>query len=209
MVRPHTQLHPNQTPATLRPAATVLLLRDGSHGLQVLMTRRSMEASFAPGAYVFPGGAVDPQDHEAATTAGFRREHAPHWKAAALAAIRECYEELGILLAYRADGQPAQASDVARLRREAPFYAQCQALGLRPAADAVWLLAHWMTDRDLPKRFDVPFWVARMPASQEPVADEQEQFEPVWVSPADALQRHAQGAFSMVFPTVRTLQRLQ
>lgn len=209
MVRPHTQLHPSQTPAALRPAATVLLLRDGSEGLQVLMTRRSMQASFAPGAYVFPGGAVDPQDHEAAATAGFRPGHAPHWRAAALAAIRECYEELGILLAYRADGQPAQASDVARLRRDAPFYAQCQALGLRPAADATWLLAHWITDRDLPKRFDVPFWVARMPVNQEPVADEQEQFEPAWVSPADALARHAQGAFNMVFPTVRTLQRLQ
>ena len=209
MVRPHTQLHPPQTPAALRPAATVLLLRDGSQGLEVLMTRRAMNASFAPGAYVFPGGVVDDQDHDAARHARFRPSHPARWRAAALAAIRECYEELGILLAYGADGQPVDAKALASWRRDAAFYAQCQAHGVTPAADKVWLLAHWITDRDLPKRFDVPFWVALMPPDQQPIADEQEQFEPQWVKPSEALARHAQGAFNMVFPTVRTLQKLQ
>jgi glyoxylase-like metal-dependent hydrolase (beta-lactamase superfamily II) len=71
------------------------------------------------------------------------------------------------------------------------------------------VLAHWITDRDLPRRFDVPFLVARMPAGQQPVADEAEQFEPVWVRPTDALARHATGDFFIIFPTIRTLERLQ
>ena len=70
-------------------------------------------------------------------------------------------------------------------------------------------MAHWITDRDLPRRFDVPFLIARMPVDQEPVADEQEQFEPTWVSPAQALERHATGDFFMIFPTIRTLERLK
>ena len=73
----------------------------------------------------------------------------------------------------------------------------------------VFVLAHWITDRDLPRRFDVPFLVARMPTGQEPVADESEQFEPVWVRPANALARHAAGGFFIIFPTIRTLERLQ
>jgi glyoxylase-like metal-dependent hydrolase (beta-lactamase superfamily II) len=79
---------------------------------------------------------------------------------------------------------------------------------MKLAADQVFVLAHWITDRDLPKRFDVPFLVARMPEGQTPVADESEQFEPVWVQPAEALKRHEAGDFFIIFPTIRTLQRL-
>ncbi|MGD9775240.1 MBL fold metallo-hydrolase, partial [Diaphorobacter sp.] len=84
----------------------------------------------------------------------------------------------------------------------------CAARGLRLAADCVYPLAHWTADRNLPKRFAVPFLVARMPEGQEPVADGSEQFEPVWVRPQDALARHEAGQFFMIFPTIRTLQRL-
>jgi len=126
----------------------------------------------------------------------------------AIAAIRESFEELGVLLARHADGRWADASDIAALQRHAPFAAQCRERGLRLAADEVFMLAHWITDRDLPRRFDVPFFVARMPGGQSPVADESEQFEPVWVRPADALARHAAGSFFMIFPTIRTLERL-
>src|SRR6218665_3927191 len=89
-----------------------------------------------------------------------------------------------------------------------PVVAKGQACGLRLAADSVYLLAHWTADRDLPRRFEVPFLVARMPEGQTPVADEAEQFEPLWVRPADALARHEAGQFFMIFPTIRTLQRL-
>jgi glyoxylase-like metal-dependent hydrolase (beta-lactamase superfamily II)/8-oxo-dGTP pyrophosphatase MutT (NUDIX family) len=190
MPRATQLLHPQREPALPRPAATVLLLRDAPQGFEVLMTRRSATASFAPGAYVFPGGVMD---------AG---------ETPATAAIRESFEELGVLFARHADGRWASAEDIAALDRHRPFLAQCESRGLMLALDQVFVLAHWITDRDLPRRFDVSFLVARMPEGQTPVADEAEQFEPVWVRPADALKRHEQGSFFMIFPTIRTLERL-
>ncbi|RYY90067.1 MAG: MBL fold metallo-hydrolase, partial [Comamonadaceae bacterium] len=127
----------------------------------------------------------------------------------AIAAIRESFEELGVLLARHRDGRFAGTDDIAALDRHAPFAAQCEQRGLVLAADQVFVLAHWVTDRDLPRRFDVPFLVARMPDGQTPVADEAEQFEPVWVRPADALARHKAGQFFIIFPTIRTLERLE
>jgi recombination protein RecT len=210
MVRPSQLLHPQREPAVPRPAATVLLLRDGAggSGVEVLMTRRSATASFAPGAYVFPGGGIDAVDNAAHGIAARRPGQSELHLTQAIAAIRESFEELGVLLARHADGRPADDVDIAALSRAAPFAAQCEARGLTLAADEVYVLAHWITDRDLPRRFDVPFLVARMPRNQAPVADESEQFEPVWVRPADALARHKGGDFFMIFPTIRTLERL-
>jgi glyoxylase-like metal-dependent hydrolase (beta-lactamase superfamily II)/8-oxo-dGTP pyrophosphatase MutT (NUDIX family) len=209
MVRASQLLHPQREPAVPRPAATVLLLRDAAAGLEVLMTRRSATASFAPGAYVFPGGGIDAADAQAHDIAARRpTQQGPHLTQA-IAAIRESFEELGILLARHGDGRPVQAGDVAALDRHTPFAAQCRERGLVLAADQVFVLAHWITDRDLPRRFDVPFLVARMPEGQPPMADEAEQFEPVWVRPADALARHKAGQFFMIFPTIRTLERLE
>lgn len=216
MPRSSQQLHPHREPVATRPAATVLLLRDvpDGGGLEVLMTRRSATASFAPGAYVFPGGGIDALDAAPAThaTADRRPTQSDLHLTQAIAAIRESFEELGVLLARHAEGprqgQMADAQDIAAIDRHQPFAAQCTARGLRLAADGVYLLAHWTADRDLARRFEVPFLVARMPEGQEPVADEAEQFEPVWVRPADALARHEAGQFFMIFPTIRTLQRL-
>ena len=208
MVRPHQLLHPQREPVLPRPAATVLLLRDSPHGIEVLMTRRSLTASFAPGAYVFPGGGIDALDAASHAHALRRATQSDLHLTQAIAAIRESFEELGILLAYRADQSMATAQDIALLDRSQPFAAQCAALGMKLAAEQVYVLAHWITDRDLPKRFDVPFLVARMPEGQTPVADESEQFEPVWVRPDEALKRHKAGDFFIVFPTIRTLQRL-
>ncbi|MBX3658516.1 MAG: MBL fold metallo-hydrolase [Ramlibacter sp.] len=209
MARISQLLHPQREPAATRPAATVLLLRDGAEGIEVLMTRRSTTASFAPGAYVFPGGGIDAADAAARGGAARRPGQDDLRLTQAIAAIRESFEELGVLLARHADGRFATAADIAAIDRQAPFAGQCQARGLTLAADAVFVLAHWVTDRDLPRRFDVPFLVARMPEGQQPVADDAEQFEPVWVRPADALQRHEAGRFFMIFPTIRTLERLQ
>ncbi len=216
MPRIHQQLHTHREPVATRPAATVLLLRDtpDNGGLEVLMTRRSGTASFAPGAYVFPGGGIDALDASPETHAAADRRPAQGdlHLTQAIAAIRESFEELGVLLARHTDGPRkglmADAHDIAAIDRHLPFAAQCQARGLRLAADSVYLLAHWTGDRDLPRRFEVPFLVARMPEGQEPVADETEQFEPVWVRPADALARHEAGQFFMIYPTIRTLQRL-
>ena len=208
MVRPQQLLHPQREPAAPRPAATVLLMRDSPEGIEVLMTRRSLTASFAPGAYVFPGGGIDALDATSHAHAQRRHTQSDLHLTQAIAAIRESFEELGILLAYRADQRMATSEDIDRLHRSQPFTAQCAALGMKLAADQVFVLAHWITDRDLPKRFDVPFLVARMPEGQTPVADESEQFEPVWVRPAEALKRHEAGDFFIIFPTIRTLQRL-
>lgn len=212
MVRPTQQLHPAREPAPVRAAATVLLLRDSEAGIEVLMTRRSGTASFAPGAYVFPGGQIDAADEAAARIAARRPTQSSLQLTQAIAAIREGFEELGVLLARHADGRPVSAQDIASMDRSTAspvsFAEQCATRGLVLACDQVFTLAHWITDRDLPKRFDVPFLVARMPEGQVPTADESEQFEPCWVRPADALARHAAGSFFMIFPTVRTLQRL-
>ncbi|MBC7380994.1 MAG: MBL fold metallo-hydrolase [Burkholderiaceae bacterium] len=208
MVRPTQLLYPQREAAPTRPAATVLLLRDAPGGIEVLMTRRSMTASFAPGAYVFPGGGVDAADAQAHALASRRSGQSDLHLTQAIAAIRESFEELGVLLARHADGRLAVDEDIAGLNRKAPFAQQCVARGLTLAAADVFVLAHWITDRDLPRRFDVPFLVARMPPDQAPVADETEQFEPVWVSPAAALAQHKAGTFFMIFPTIRTLERL-
>lgn len=209
MNRPSQLLRAQRPPVAPRPAATVLLLRDKSDGgIEVLMTRRSPKASFLPGAYVFPGGGVDELDARSHAAAARRATQSDAHLTQAIAAIRESFEELGVLLARHADGRMADEGDIAALDRAAPFAAQCAARGLTLAADELHALAHWTGDRTLPKRFATQFMVARMPAGQTPVADESEQFEPQWITPADALQRHAQGAFLIIFPTIKTLEKL-
>src|SRR6187431_2640291 len=113
MVRPSQLLHPQRDSAVPRPAATVLLLRDGPQGVEILMTRRSSTASFAPGAYVFPGGGIDATDTLAHRIAARRPGQSDLYLTQAIAAIRESYEELGVLLARHADGRPADDVDIA------------------------------------------------------------------------------------------------
>jgi len=209
MVRANFQLHPVRIPSKPLPAATVLLLRDTHDGIEVLMTRRSMQASFAPGAYVFPGGGIDATDASCHHLAERRLTQDDERLTQAIAAIRESFEELGVLLAKEADGKPIRPETQSLLSRQDNFAEQCLSHGLKLSANEVYVLAHWVTDRDLPRRFDVPFLVARMPEQQVAVADEKEQFEPVWVSPSLALNRHAAGDFFIIFPTIRTLEKLQ
>jgi recombination protein RecT len=223
MPRSQALLHPPRQIAPLLQAATVLLLRDGAQGVEVLMTRRSMKASFAPGAYVFPGGGIEPADlifsqnrhlagiesaQNATYLVALRASQSELHTTWALAAIRESFEELGIVLARDSRGTWLNQEQVNALDRHGDFYAQIKQSSYSLAADSVHLLAHWITDRDLPKRFNVPFLVARMPENQIPVADETEQFAPEWVRAQDALARHKAGDFLMIFPTIRTLQRL-
>ena len=131
MVRASQLLYPQREPAALRAAATVLLLRDTADGVEVLMTRRSASASFAPGAYVFPGGGIDPADALAHAQSTSRVSQSALHLTQAIAAIRESFEELGVLLARQADGQHASAADIASLDRQQPFAEQCRAKGLR------------------------------------------------------------------------------
>ncbi|MGE0311154.1 MAG: MBL fold metallo-hydrolase [Lautropia sp.] len=212
MVRPATLLHPQREPAPPRPAATILLLRDAADGVEVLMTRRSPSASFAPGAFVFPGGALDVADGSprAVELSTPRATQTQAFRAFAVAAIREAFEELGVLLARDAGDAFVDPDRVARLAaaRDQDFLAMIGREGLKLAVDEVRFFAHWITDRDLPRRFDARFLMARIPPGQQAVADDREQFEPVWVSPAQALARHEAGDFPMIFPTIRTLRRM-
>lgn len=208
MVRPTQFLHPQREPAPTRPAATALFLRDTAQGLQVLMTRRSGKASFAPDAYVFPGGTVDAEDAASHPMTLCRDQQEGEGLTHAIAAIRESFEELGILLVRHADGSPLDRQEIAAFDRQRSLVEQCKERDLKLAADELFRFARWITGRDRPKRFDTSFMVARMPEWQEPVADNTEQFDPVWVHPVEAAQRHEAGNFSMIFPTRRTLEWL-
>jgi glyoxylase-like metal-dependent hydrolase (beta-lactamase superfamily II)/8-oxo-dGTP pyrophosphatase MutT (NUDIX family) len=220
MVRPVNRINTWLEPPVPRPSATILLLRDKADGIEVLMTRRSAQASFAPGAFVFPGGTLDEQDRRFAETLSPQglTEAAHRWSGGdaelapfACAAIREAFEELGVLLADDPLGHlltPEQAHTFDR-HPDRDFFEQLTRAEARPALDRLHALARWITDRDLPRRFDTIFFVARVPEGQVASADGHEQFEPVWVSPAEALSRHELGDFHMVFPTLRTLRRLR
>lgn len=199
-----TQRFAWREPAKVRPAATLMLLRDNEGRIEVLMTRRSLTASFAPGAYVFPGGVMDPED-----TACLGSNIAPNSKhgtseiaGLAVAAIREAFEELGVLLANPGDCPSDQ------LDRDQPLLSQLRQHSGQLLLDQLASFSHWQTDRDLPRRFDVRFFVAPMPENQVAIADEQEQFEPEWIVPSEGLARYERGEFNIIFPTIRTLRVL-
>ena len=182
MVRPALQLYPRRQPVEPRPAATLLWLRASAAGPEVLLTRRSPKASFLPGVFVFPGGRIDDEDARAHDLVHGATGAARRHLTAALAALRESFEELGVLHAVRADGAPLAGPGLAAIRRDQPLYPQLRERGLKLAATEVRTLARWTTDRDIgPRRFSTAFLIARVPEGQTPVADDAEQFEPVWL----------------------------
>jgi 8-oxo-dGTP pyrophosphatase MutT (NUDIX family) len=201
-----------------RPAATTLVLRDGEPGLEVLMVRRSLQASFMPGAYVFPGGAVDAADGlpgaagdetvaALAQRIGAVTEVGDRAAAYAVAALRECFEECGLWLgiASVADAPALRA----RLHAGETLPALAAAAGLPLATRVLQPWSHWVTPLGLPKRFDTLFFVAPAPAGQQPEIDAGETTALVWVHPAAALAAHARGELPMEFATVRTVESLQ
>lgn len=212
MVRPALLLHPPRMPVAPRPAATLLWLRDTDGGPEVLMTRRSPMAAFLPGMFVFPGGRIDEADAQSLDLAAGRGVGASPGApaaAAALAALRESFEELGILHAVHEHGATVAAGDASALRRDRPLYEQLRERRWVLATHELRVLARWTTDRDVaPRRFDTLFLVGRVPAGQLPQADGAEQFEPMWLRPGDALARHETGVLPLIFPTLRTLRWL-
>jgi 8-oxo-dGTP pyrophosphatase MutT (NUDIX family) len=173
-----------------RLAATVLLVRDGASGLQVFMVARNRAIEFASGALVFPGGKVDPEDR---ALAGGDDD-----KAARVAAIRETYEECGVLLT-----EPAAAT-----ASGLPFHERLTAERLEPALDALTLFAHWITPTILPKRFDTRFYIAEAPAGQTAAHDGGEAVDSVWIEPWRALAEAAEGRRTLVLPTRLNLELL-
>jgi 8-oxo-dGTP pyrophosphatase MutT (NUDIX family) len=205
-----------------RQASTVLLLRDSkARELEVFMMVRHHQIEFNSGALVFPGGSVDKNDREIAANSalysggegldadalGFR-----------IAAIRETFEESGILLA-RPKGAQAlvdakRASEIAAAHRaelnegKITFLKVLTDNGMLLALDALMPYAHWITPEGMPKRFDTWFFLAAAPPDQLGAHDGKESTDSIWVSPREALEGGDNGRFKLPFPTTRNLIRL-
>ncbi len=204
-----------------RPASTMLLLRDGPDGMQVFMVVRHHQIDFASGALVFPGGSVDKSDHELATRREFCGDCAGLDEASIpfrIGALRETFEESGILLA-RANGSQALVSadvadDLAAKYRVAlnegkvSFAEVLSEAKLTLALDMLVPYAHWITPAGLPKRFDTHFFIAVAPADQVGSHDGHESVDSVWVTPQEALDGAASGRFTVIFPTERNIYKL-
>jgi 8-oxo-dGTP pyrophosphatase MutT (NUDIX family) len=212
--------------ATARPASTIMLLRDsaspdGKSEIEVFMMVRHYEIDFNSGALVFPGGSVDPGDHEIggkpelyaggegldAETLGFR-----------IAAIRETFEESGILLA-----KPRGSNTLVDAKRAAEIevrnrVALCESKttflkilndnGMLLALDELVPYAHWITPEGMPKRFDTWFFLAAAPPAQVGAHDGKESTDSIWLSPREALAGGESGRFKLPFPTTRNLIKL-
>ena len=212
-----------------RPASTVLLLRDSKakvdgnsrNEIEVFMMVRHHQIEFNSGALVFPGGSVDKNDREIAAnpalysggegldadTLGFR-----------IAAIRETFEESGILLALPKGSQglvdAKRAGEIATAHRaelnegKITFLKVLAGNGLMLALEALMPYAHWITPEGMPKRFDTWFFLAAAPPDQLGDHDGKESTDSVWVSPREALEGGDNGRFKLPFPTTRNLIRL-
>lgn len=205
-----------------------MLLRDTDDGPEVFMMKRAVGAAFAGGLYVFPGGVVDQADGssdvaelcngltdaEACRQLGLAHGGLAFW----VAAIRECFEEAGVLLATDADGKTVVFDDSSEERfsnhqkavhdREVRLVEVCQAESLRLETDTIEYVAHWITPRVESRRFDTRFFVTRTPAGQHALHDDVELVDSTWIAPVDALRRHHDGELLMLPPTVAALEFL-
>ena len=197
-----------------KPAATVLLLRDAPQ-FQVLMVQRHHQIDFATGALVFPGGKTHAGDEDAAWA-----ERSIGWegldpvqRTLRIGAMREAFEEAGILLAEHDDGVPfGVASDLAVRTAvdagEARFLDVVADLGVMLRLDALTVFARWITPAMMPKRFDTWFYAMHAPADQVAACDGRETVDAEWIAPAEALRLAAAGERTIIFPTLMNLQLL-
>ena len=221
----------------VRLAATVILVRSP---LEVYLTRRSAASAFAPDAFVFPGGTIEAQDatpQARARTIGLQAdrlrkefrasvstvlacsEPAVDDEAAAsllVAALRELFEEAGVLLACDSSQRPVSAADSERLTAERvavrkgdlsfadflsghDWYADTRTLTL---------FSHWITPPSEPRRYNTHFFFAVAPPNQAALADAHETHDGIWIAPLRALELHREGAMHLVYPTIKHLERL-
>lgn len=221
----------------VRDAATVMLVRDapgadgdGETGMEVFMLRRNLNSDFVGGAYVFPGGAVDEADRHADLeavcqgrsddAASAQLDIASGGLAFWVAAVRECFEEAGVLLAVPEDGDDvvsfADAGVAERFvehRRavdsgERRLVEVCAMERLRLDVDRIHYFSHWITPEGPPRRYDTRFFVAAAPPEQVPLHDDRETIANLWVQPRDALERHRRGELDLIFPTIRNLEAI-
>jgi glyoxylase-like metal-dependent hydrolase (beta-lactamase superfamily II)/8-oxo-dGTP pyrophosphatase MutT (NUDIX family) len=203
-----------RAPVEPRPAATIVLVRpaagqaDGRDSLEVLLTRRPDSMAFAAGLHVFPGGRVEPADADPRLVGRARGpRHEPDFQVAhRIAAIRETWEEVGVLLAERRDGgRPV----LAERRHDADFAGLCADLDLELATDELVEIARWTTPRAYPRRFDARFFAAELPPGATLAPDPHEVVAHAWLTPRAALAAMAAGTIGLWPPTSTTLQRLE
>lgn len=215
----------------IRPAATVLLVRDADGGgIEVFMLRRTFSAAFASGMFVFPGGKVDEvdgiaeigelcdglTDAEASGLLGIPAGGLAYW----VAAVRECFEEAGVLLARHAStGEVIRFDDdeVAtqfQAEREnihdgsVALLELCRRENLRITTDEIHYVSHWITPKGERRRFDTRFFVARAPGAQHALHDDGETIESMWLRPEDAIRRWKEGDLMLMPPTAANIEFL-
>jgi 8-oxo-dGTP pyrophosphatase MutT (NUDIX family) len=218
---------PTFDPATvpIRPAATVMLVRDaddGAAGIEVFMLRRTANAIFGGGMYVFPGGRVDGvdgaeeiaplchglDDATASAKLGIVEGGLAYW----VAAVRECFEEAGVLLAApRAGGALALRNEDRHEVRDGTLSlaALCARDDLILDLSTTHYVDHWITPMGEQRRFDTRFFLTEMPQDQDPLHDDNETVASLWVRPEDALRRQEEGELVMMPPTVANLRFLE
>lgn len=207
-------------PSEPRLSSTILLLRDNPD-LEVLMVKRHYEIDFASGALVFPGGKAHDEDESDAWLAHLDGDYETADRTARIAAIREAFEEAGILLARpasaRGAGFPLVGRDVADAldpmrgaidRREASFLELIKQHDLVLALDSMIHYGHWITPTMMPKRFDTHFYLAPTPPDQVAMQDGRETTEAVWLGPQQALDMEARDDCTIIFPTRMNLGKL-
>lgn len=203
-----------------RLSATVLLVRDRAE-LEVLMVARHYEIDFAAGALVFPGGKSNEEDESPEWIAHCDGVFAPEQMTARIAAVREAFEESGVLLARaktaRGESGPLVGAEMAGKlapfrasvdRREQSFLELIRDNGLVLALDTLVHFGHWITPEMMPKRFDTHFYMARTPTEQIASHDGRETTDAVWLNPLKALAMEADGKATIIFPTRMNLVKL-
>jgi 8-oxo-dGTP pyrophosphatase MutT (NUDIX family) len=193
-----------------RLAATVMLLRDGPGGIEVLMLEKAAGGHFAGGALVFPGGKVDPLDETFEGPMGEPRHALSAFK---IAAVRELFEECGIMLARRAGaGDLMSEAELAECRAAAPsaaFFDLASSACLELATEKMVHFAHWITPPARPVRFDTHFFIAAMPEGQATVTvDGHEIVDANWRRPSNILAEVYADKLKMVLPTMMNLHKL-
>ncbi len=206
-------------PIEPRPASTVLLLRDGPGGIEVLMVTRNVASDFASGALVFPGGRVDAADGGPAMLSCCRDVAGsdPGAMAFRVAAVRETFEEAHLLLGRRLGGnrllaagevERLEAAAAARLGRPPQFADLLDGGEVELATELLVPFAHWITPVGPPKRFDTHFFLAPAPAEQVAAHDGREAVETVWISPQQAIAESEARRVTLVVATRMNLAKL-
>jgi 8-oxo-dGTP pyrophosphatase MutT (NUDIX family) len=219
------------TTVPVKPAATVLLVRDADvGGVEVFMLRRTFNAAFASGMFVFPGGKVDDvdgvdeiaelcdglTDAHASALLGIANGGLAYW----VACIRECFEEAGVLLArHETTGDVVRFDDEATAQRfeverenihdgSVALLDLCKREGLRLTTDDIHYVSHWITPMGEKRRFDTRFFIARAPQAQEPLHDDGETIESFWISPQEAIERAHEKDLMLMPPTKANIEFL-